>query len=336
MKTHLFRLLFLSLCIPGAIRAQEEFTPKAPRWKQLSQAYGFVLGQQVSLDLITKNFPTLAKDVKETWFAFNSTALGESFEGVESELTRELGAKWPEFKAQMATQMNDVVGKQEMTLQQANDFLSEVRGRAKGEMPETIRATLLSANPRYSKNPALEIADGWKRIFTTKGHPKAKGADFSISVPASWSKREGNRPNIIQVFRSGSGHGPIMCNLMVKTIPLPAGYTPTKKELKEFFQPDELKQMIPDGAKFVTAQEMVLEGAPAGMLVCDVTKQRLDVKATMRMTQFVTIENKSMIIIQFTVVQLPGTKETLDQLQQKYLPTIKSVANTLVLNNRYK
>ena len=203
-------------------------------------------------------------------------------------------------------------------------------------MPETIRSTLLSSVPRYSKNPALELFDGWKQTFRTKGHPKAKGVDFSISVPVSWSKREGNRPNIIQVFRSGSGHGPIVCSLMVRTIPLPTDYAPTKQELKEFFQPGELKGMVPDGGKFVTAQEIVLDGEPAGMLVCDITQQRLDITIAMRMTQFVTIRKNSMIIIQFAVSQLPGRKESLDQLQQRFLPTFKSVASTLVLNDRYK
>jgi hypothetical protein len=336
MKTHLVALLLLSLCSLSSLRAHEDFDTKEPRWKQLSQAYGFVLGQQTSLELVERKFPTLAKDAKEAWFAFNSTALGESVKGVEDELARELGAKWPEYKEQMATQIHDLLGKQDLTLQQATEFLAEVRRRAKGDMLETIRSALLSAHPRYSKNPALELSDEWKQTFRTKDHPKAKGVDFSISVPASWRKREGNRPNIIQVFRSGSGHGPIMCNLMVKAIPRPAGYTPTKQELKEFFQPDELKGMVPDGGKFVTAQELVLEGAPAGMIVCDITQQRLDLTITMRMTQFVTIHKNSLIFIQFMVSKLPDTEETLDQLQQQFLPTFKSVANTFVLNDRYK
>jgi len=336
MKTRLVALLLLSLCSLEWLRAQEDFDTTEPRWKQLSQAYGFVLGQQTSLELVEKKFPTLAKDAKEAWFAFNSTALGESFKGVEDELSRELDAKWPEYKEQMATQMNDLVGKQDLTLQQATEFLAHVRRRAKGDMPETIRSALLSAHPRYSKNPALELSDGWKQTFRTKDHPKAKGVDFSISFPDSWNKREGDRPNIIQVFRSGSGHGPIMCNLMVKTIPFPAGYTPTKQELKEFFQPGELEGSVPAGGKFVTAQELVLEGAPAGMLVCDITQQRLDLTITMRMTQFMTILKNAMILIQFGVSKLPDTQETLDQLQQQFLPTFKSVANTFVLNDRYK
>lgn len=331
------RLLTLLVIFALAQKAfSEELAIKEPRWKQLSQAHGFVLGQQASLELIEKKFPDLAKDVQEAWFSFNSTALGESVKGVEEELSRKFGEKWPKYIKAMTAQMDSLVGGQELTHQQAVAFLHEVRQRAKGDMPESILATLLSANPRFSKNPEFEMSNGWKQTFRTKGHPKAKGVDFSISFPASWSRREGYRPNIIQVFESSAGHGPISCNLMVKTLPLPAGYKITKEELKESFQPNELKGMIPDGSTFIDAKEIVLEGLPAGMLISDQTVERLELRVTMRMTQFVTIYDNSMIFIQFMVAKIPDSTDTLDDLQKQFLPTFKAVANTFVLNDLYK
>jgi len=330
-------LIFLagSLFLLSIQSHAEPFDIKESRWKQLSQAYGFVIGQQTSLERIEKKFPGLAKDVREAWFAFNASALGESIKGVEKELSGQLGDKWPELKEQMNNQIAEFVSQQEITRVQAVEFLKEVHARSKGQLPDSIRSALLSAHPRYSQNPALELSDGWKQTYRTKGHPKAKGVDFSISVPASWSKREGNRPNIIQVFQSGARHGLIMCNLMVKSIPLPEGY-PTTEELKEFFQPSEIKGMVPNGGKFVSAQSIVLEASPAGILVCDITQQRLDITLTMRMTQFVTIHKNAMIFIQFIVSKMPDQKETLDDLQKQFLPTFKAVANTFVLNERYK
>jgi len=336
MKKYPSVLLILSFLSLLSLRAQEDFYIQEPRWKQLSQAYGFVLGQQTSLELVLRKFPNLARDVNEAWFAFNSSAIGESVKGVEEEIARELGEKWPEYRDKMAAEIDELLGKQEITLQQATEFLVEVRLRAKGDIPETIRAALLSAHPRYSENPALELSEGWKQTFRTEGHPKAKGVDFSISVPVSWSKREGNRPNVIQVFQSSSRQAPIICILMVKEIPLPAGYIPTKDELKEFFQPDDLKGMVPDGGNFVTGQEMVLDGVPAGMLVYDITKQRLDLTISMRMIQFVMIHKNSMIFIQFLLSGPPDTEKTVAQLQVQFLPTFRSIVNTFVLNDHYK
>ena len=172
-------------------------------------------GQKASLEKIEQKFDSLAQELKKTRFVFNTSSLGEGFKGVEDELAHILGAKWPEHKEQMVSQLNVAPGKENLTPQQATEFLAEVHCRANGEMPDVIRSVLLSTHPRYANNPALEVVEGWKQTFRTKDHPKANGVDFSISFPASWNRREGNRPNIIQVFRSGSGHGPIACNLMV-------------------------------------------------------------------------------------------------------------------------
>ena len=158
----------------------EEIATKESRWKQLSQAYGFVLGQQISLELIEQEFPDLAKDVRYAWFSFNSTALGESVKGVEEELSKMLGNRWSEYKKEMIVQMDMLIGEQDITRQQAVDFLQEVRQRSRGEMPESILATLLSAHSKFAKNPGLELSTGWKQTFRTKDHPKAKGVDFSM------------------------------------------------------------------------------------------------------------------------------------------------------------
>jgi hypothetical protein len=333
MKTNVF--LVILFCFHASAVAQD-FTPKEPRWKQLSQAFGFVLGQQVSLELIEKEFPDLARNVKESWFDFNSSAIGESVEGVEEELSSVLTDKWPEMKEKMTSQMREMVGGQQFTREQATAFLGEVKRRGKGELPESICSVLLSAHPRFLENPGLELVEGWKQTFRTKGHPKSKGMDFSVSFPISWSKREGNRPNSIQFFQSRAGHGPIMCNLMVKDLPMPAGYKPKPEELRRFFQPDQLKDFVSEGETFIDGKSIVLEGAPAGMVVSDYTSQRLDVSLTIRMTQFITIQDRSAIFIQFMVAGLPDAKESLDKLQEKFLPTYRAIANTFVFNERYK
>jgi hypothetical protein len=325
--------ILMSSCSSGV---GQDSSPNEPRWKQLSQAYGFVLGQQASLELIEKKFPDLAQDTNQSWFAFNASALGESVKGVEAELSNELGARWPELKGELTSQMRDTTVGQEITRGQATAFLAEVKRRGKGGLQDSIRSTLLSAHPRFSANPGLELTEGWKQTFRTKGHPKAKGADFPVSFPASFSKREGNRPNIMQFFQSGAGHGPIMCSLMVKDLPLPAGYMPSAEEIKEFFQPRELKDMVPDGGTFIEAKYIVLDGSPAGMLVSDEIKQRLDISVMIRTTRFLSIQGSSMICMQFMVAKMPDSKESLEDLQKKYLPTYRAIANTLVFNDKYK
>lgn len=306
----------------------ESFDTKDPRWKQLSQAYGFALAQQDSLERIEKKFPDLARDVKEAWLAYYSSALGESSKTVEKELIKETGEKWPEINKQMKIQLNDLNTQQEITHPQAVEFLNEVRERSKGQLPKTLLKTLLSSNPRYLKNPASELAEGWKQTFRTKGHTEAKGLDCSISIPASWSQKEGNRPDMIQVFQSGAGHGPVITIMMVMSIPPPKL---SKKEQKDFFTTSELKGTIPEGGKFILSKNIVLDGAPGAMVVYDLSQQGLDTTTKSRVTQFVTIHNDDKIILlQFAVNKIPDNSSTLDQIQKLHLPTFKLVASSLV------
>jgi hypothetical protein len=330
-----FFILLFTFAFAGIVLS-EEVSVTDPRWKQLSQAYGFVLCQQASIELIQEKYPDLARDAKEAAFAFNSTALGASRKGIEEELSNFFGEKWPEHKHELTAKLDSLIGEQKFTRPEAVEFLQSVKKRAKGEIPEVILAALLSANLKFSKNPELELLNGWKQTFRTKGHPKAKGVDFSISLPASWSKREGYRPNIIQFFQSGDGYGPATCSLVVKTMPFPPGYKPTKDEIKEFFQPNELKDMIPDGSTFVAAKTITLENSPAGMLVFDQTQKRLEFEITTRMTQFSTVHDNAMIAIQFALTPMPDSTDTLDSLQEKFLLTFNLIANSFVLNELYE
>ncbi len=322
--------ILLGFC-PFAIG--QVITPREPRWKQLCQAYGFVLGQQTSLEMIERRFPDLAKEARRSLVSFNSTALGESAKGLESELSRMFGDKWPKMRAKMGTDLPAEIDEKLIKKEDAKMFFDEVISRGKGDLPDQIGMTLLSAHPRYIDDPHLEMTEGWKRTFRTKGHAKSKGVDFSISIPFSWSKREGERPNIIQFFQSGAGYGPIMCSLIVGRAPSP---TPTKEEWKEMFQPEGLKHMIPSGAMFIEAKSLVLEGSPAGVIVFDDTARRLDTELRMRRTQFITVQGESLIYIQFLASQMAGVTESLDELQKKNLPLYFAIVNSFVFNDRYR
>ncbi len=311
----------------------ESFDTKDPRWKQLSQAYGFALAQQDSLERIERKFPDLAKDAKEAWLAYYSSALGESTKTVEKELIKETGEKWPEINKQMKIQLNYLNAQQEITHTQAVEFLNEVRERSKGQLPKTLLKTLLSSNPRYLKNPASELAEGWKQTFQSKGLADAKGVDCSISLPASWSRKDGNRPDMVQMFQSGAGHGPIISSLMVMSIPPPKL---SKKEQKDFFTPSELKSSIPDGGKFIMSKNIILDGAPGAMVVYDITQKGLETTTKSRVTHFVTIHNDNkMILLQFMAIKFSDNFSTLDQIQKLYLPTFKLIASSLVFNDRF-
>ena len=156
------------------------------------------------------------------------------------------------------------------------------------------------------------------------------------SVPASWIHREGTRPNIIQVFQSDVGHGLLSCSIMVTTLPFPEGQIPTQEEVRDFLQPDGMKEMIPDGGVYVSAKPLVLDGVPAGMLVFDLALERLDFKIATRNTTFFVIESNSMISVQFVLSDSFVDDEAIQRLHERHLPIMMGIAGTFVLYGRWE
>ena len=285
------------LIIFGSFATVQDARSNEPRSRQLGTAYGFILGQQASLELIEKKFPDLSRDVKASWFAFNSSALGESVKGVEAEMSNQFGDKWPTLKKKMTAQMKKMTEGQQLTRNQAIAFLGEVKLRAKGELPDSIRSTLLSANPRYSKHPSLEMSEGWKKVFPSKGHAKAKGLNMKISYPSSWKQTEGTRPNILQKFQ-GANIQDGMVMLITKALPAPYNRKLTAAEKNELVSEEVTKEFIPDGAKFISHKITKIDGEIAAMFEYEVMVERVGYSIGQKILSFIIPHNGTLLMIQ--------------------------------------
>jgi hypothetical protein len=310
-------------------------SPRSPRFDRLMGAYAFVVGQRMSLDRIGTRFPDLAKAATVAGLGFVSSALGSGYRNAVEELKRLTGANWKQLDSELQASLRAGLSAQRFDRTQATAFIAEVEARAKGSLQESVRTTLLASNPSYIARPELEFVEGWRQSYRTKGHPKAKGVDCSVSFPASWTKREGERPNIIQVFESSSDAGRALCNVMIKRLPVPEGETLTEEDAREILSPENLKELVPEGGRLVETKKMTLDGSPSGFVVCDLRLQRLDQEVLMRMASFVTIQGNAMIFIQCGVGAEPGNESALDAAYKLYLPVFRSIAGSLVLNDKY-
>lgn len=322
----------LSVCLLLSISALASAQDK-PRWEQLSKAYGFVLGQNMSLELIEKKFPDFANEAKQASSAFNSSIFGECAKGVESEMAAFFGDKWPEMKRQIAENIQKNLEAKELSTEEVKTFIKDVQARSKGKSLDDVRPVLLSANPRFVADPALEMSEGWTQIFSTKGLPKAKGIKLSFSLPASWTVDDNESPMIIKMFKRNADNSAVtvLCNLIINEIPLPPDYQFSKEELNDIFKASALAEMTPEGAKIIEAKPITIEGEPAGFLIFDHTEIANNITVNMRATQYVFIRGKTMIIIQFAITKnsLVQSDESFDSLQKKYMPLFEAVGKTI-------
>lgn len=331
---HIYIIAFIVLALTSAsIFGQTPDKIKKPKYERVSQAYGYLLGQEYTLSLIKRKYPNLELNITKVQMSFNST-FGGSKEGMKSYLIETLTAnKFINYEERLMTELKELLSGQTFTEEIAINFVSEVESRAKGNIASPVLETLLYF--QYSTRPHQELLDGFTRIFKTKGHPKSKNTDWQIEVPISWRVSEGDRPNIIQKFTADFGDSFHSIMLMVKEMVLPKGYKFSTKELNELFTEKQAKEMVPEGGQFISFTKMTLDNNIGGMLEIEQSVSRLDITMKFRMVQFMFVRNNKMYILQGAV----GSEKTTTNLaleMKKYLPLYKLVANSIVVNDQYR
>jgi hypothetical protein len=182
-----------------------------------------------------------------------------------------------------------------------------------------------------SCSDAAEFAKGRANKFTTRGHPKSKGAVFTIKYPSAWRAAEGERPNIVQKFIGESSGGLEMAMILTKS--LPAVITPA--EIKEALSPANLKGMVPVGATNVRATATKIEGEPARIIEFTTRQERAGLVFDMHMITLMFFQGRSMVQLQFQVAgQSPGS--VLQNRVAACRPLFQLMMNSIVFDDQWK
>ncbi|BAN68743.1 conserved hypothetical protein [endosymbiont of unidentified scaly snail isolate Monju] len=223
-----------------------------------------------------------------------------------------------------------------MSETQARQFVGLVRERAKGKIESPILETLLLFKPDYEKRPEREFLDGYKYKYTTNGKGKAKGVAFSIEIPKTWAAKEGNRPNIVQKFVSENGRGFELLLVLIGEIPLQLGEIITEKDVAETLNPDDIKDFLPDGSKYINSGKLTLENLPGFWVQFKINMSRLRYSVGMEGVMYVIFYKNKMIQIQGQVMTSVNGKPMDRGGLRKYEKLFDLMANSFVIANLYK
>ena len=330
-KSFIFILLIIFFTIP--VFSQITDNVKKPKIERVSQALGYLVGQECSLNYIKNEFPQLENNVLIAEMAFKST-FGKSKSSMEDYFSNYLGEeKLKDFNDNLIKEMQKRIENQTLTEDIALNFIKDIEDRAKGNISSPILETLLSF--QYVESPHRELLAGFTTTFKTKGHSKSKNTDWQIRVPKSWRAKEADRPNIIKSFIDDFGDGLHSIMLMVKDIPVSKGTKISNQEKNDFFTEKEIKLMVPNEAKFISFSKMTLDSNIGGMLEMEQTVSRLDLNLKMRMVQFMFIRGSKIYTLTGTV-STANMEDDLAPEMEKYLPLFRLVANSIVVNDQYK
>jgi hypothetical protein len=197
---------------------------------------------------------------------------------------------------------------------------------------------LSSVNAFGDPSSALaEFARGDLVKFSASGHPKGKGASFSLKHPKSWIAKEGDRPNIVPKFISDDGSGIAMMAITVRSFPVPPGSEPSAADLKKIFDPDSQKSLIPNGATFIEAKTTQIDGRLAGIMETSQQAESAGGKVDLRMFEVSFFDGGLLVMLQFTVSSIPPAKVVdLEQSMAEYKPLFLLIANSIVVESRWR
>lgn len=158
-----------------------------------------------------------------------------------------------------------------------------------------------------------------------------------LSYPNSWLAQEGDRPNIVQKFFSEGGKGLEGALIITKSLPLHPGTVITESELREFFTPAVMKNMVPPGAKLIQAKPTKIEALPAGILEYSVRQERAGLTFDSQYLVYVFIYGTTMVQLQCMVSTGQTTTPTvLARKMDDFKSLFFLMANSIVLQDRWK
>ena len=224
----------------------------------------------------------------------------------------------------------------------ADHFLVQEKSESPNSLlnPEAISAGKSSRNDRQDNdlsktsplppdNSTTEFLQGQCQTFNTKNHPKAKGINFTITYPESWSAREDQRPDIIQTFVSENGSGMETALIQTADIPLPAETVVTTDVINDLLAPSALRNMMPPEAKYLHAQRAKVDSKPAGILEFTMQHEKSGQIYSMHAWTLIFIADDHLVRLQFQVEAPEKDKETIANKMARSKPLFALMANRI-------
>jgi hypothetical protein len=101
-------------------------------------------------------------------------------------------------------------------------------------------------------------------VFSTTGHPKARGVNLSMAYPAGITAKDSDDPDVVQQFVHESGLGRAM--ISTRDLRMSLGTAPTIEQVGEELAPSKLQARLPTGHELIEARPTDFEGFPACIL----------------------------------------------------------------------
>jgi hypothetical protein len=197
-----------------------------------------------------------------------------------------------------------------------------------------VASLLSNVFAQSSSEDATALQDGRAPKFSTKGHPKSKGAVFTIKYPPSWKALEGDRPNIVQKFVSKSDRGIAMALIATRSVPPDERFT--QVDVRAALSPEGLRNFLPSGAKLLMAKTTKIEGEPAGLIEFSTRLERAGGEGDFKTLMLIFFQGRTAVIMQFSIGSLSSDTADLPGRFEEFRPIFNLMMNSIVFDDKWK
>jgi hypothetical protein len=328
-KYPIARVIFMALLLSMVQRSYSDTVESIdPRALSFARSYGEAMRLVSLTKVIEKRFPRLAAEAQNARLGFEQGDLGQSVPALENHLKVMAGAKWTELKTGVDQTVRNLQT-MPLTREAAVFKLQEIRDRTNRKKFDAITAGFLAAHPKYSNSVSAEFRDRWIQIFSSENNPRAKGIDFTVSFPGSWTLINPIKPTTIQSFRNNAGAGPITAALIIREVP--EIKVLTELQLSNYVDRHIEAGMITPLTKVYSLKKMTLDGCPAIFMDIEEEGKQMDQTLIIRSSEFQIFYKGRKITIAFSFLPAKVMPLTADDFHVKYYEQYKAIANTFSL-----
>lgn len=289
----------------------------------LLKTFGFIHGQQHTLNTIKQKYPKL---ITESIIA--ETEFNKSFSRAISKIILEIqniyGNDYNALLTNLEKASDKYIKLKEISEKEALTFINKVKNRAKGNITTPELETLLKYE--YLNDPKEEFLANYINTYSVVNYSNSQKLAFSINIPKSWVELDGNLPSTLKKFRSEYGIGNAIITISKRNLS-------DNKTISDLINEKVLEKSIPENSTILSIDKENINGNLTSIIQYEQISQKTGSNQKRHIIQYSFKYKNTLLLIEYEIY---GTiKDILDLKFKKYNELFHLINKSIKINNNY-
>ena len=199
------------------------------------------------------------------------------------------------------------------------------------------RKKAIYSSGKNSSESSIKLMNEELFEYSTEGHPKAKGVEVTIMMPKTWEKKEGRRPNVVQLFNAPNKND-VKTSLIIMVKDFEALTASMVKSIdsscvdESFLK--QFMQLVQPEAKFIKGGLTMVDGEKTIWFESSIEMERAQIKMRMRTFNYVIMLDKKVVTVQCMVGGLQDNLK-IDNVYEAYYPLFRKILASIVIKSKW-